>query len=67
MNSYIVRIYRREPAAGSGRRAQDAPVLTGTVEDPDSGVRTGFHGIEELWAILGGTTRPADSQHTNRE
>jgi hypothetical protein len=58
MNSYIVRIYQREPTGDPAVRAGEGPLLAGTVEDPDSGARTGFRGMQELWAILGGATPP---------
>ena len=50
--SYIVRIYRRAPAEEPQRRSHDAVELVGIVEDPQAGKRSGFHNIEELWAVL---------------
>jgi len=40
---YVVRIYRR---------SRDRTALTGTVEHAETGVRSAFHGVEELWAAL---------------
>ena len=50
--SYVVRIYRRAPAEEPGRRGYDALELIGVVEDTQARTRTGFHNIEELWAVL---------------
>jgi mannose-6-phosphate isomerase-like protein (cupin superfamily) len=55
--SYIVRIYRRAPADVPGQRSHDAVELVGIVEDPQAGERSGFHNIEELWAVLSGAAQ----------
>ena len=44
MDSYVVRIYRRE-----GRKSR---ILIGTVEAAGIDMRVGFSNIEELWEIL---------------
>ncbi len=58
--SYVIRIYRKEaqPAHHTGgRRNHDRVALTGLVEAVERGERRSFHDIEELWAILTGSTR----------
>jgi hypothetical protein len=45
MDSYVVRIYRRE-----GKKSR---ILIGTVEAAGTDKRMGFSNIEELWDILG--------------
>ena len=44
MDSYVVRIYRRD-----GRKSR---ILIGTVEAAGTDKRVGFSNIEELWEIL---------------
>lgn len=58
MDSYVVRIFRRDPHAGPGRRAHDGIALAGMIEEADSGRRQSFHDIEELWAILSHQSAP---------
>lgn len=55
--SYIVRIYRRALADDPQRRSHDAVELVGIVEDTQAGRRSGFHNIEELWAVLSGASQ----------
>jgi len=51
--SYVVRIYRREPEGNAqGRRTTDRVAIDGIVEEVESGGRSSFHGIEELWDCL---------------
>ena len=45
MDSYVVRIYRRD-----GKKSR---ILIGTVEASGTDKRMGFSNIEELWEILG--------------
>jgi hypothetical protein len=45
MDSYVVRIYRRD-----GKRSR---VLIGTIELAGTGRKMAFSNIEELWEILG--------------
>lgn len=49
MESYIVRIYRRE-----SRRKGDirAPVIVGLVESVHDDAQRAFHSAEQLWSIL---------------
>lgn len=49
-HSYVVRIYRRSAVRGTTRN--EIPELVGVVDDPESGERHSFHGIEELWRII---------------
>lgn len=59
-DSYVVRIFRRGPRSGEARRSYDHQSLTGIVENPGTGHRQTFHGIEELWAALAkGSSRAA--------
>jgi uncharacterized membrane protein len=44
MNSYIVRIYRKN--------ARNRRGLVGVVEAVDTNVEYAFHGVEALWKIL---------------
>lgn len=44
MDSYVVRIYRRD-----GKKSR---ILIGTVEAAGTDMRIGFSNIEELWEIL---------------
>jgi len=44
MDSYVVRIYRRD-----GKKSR---ILIGTVEVPGTGGKMAFSNIEELWEIL---------------
>lgn len=44
MNSYIVRIYRRD--------ATDSSEMVGTVEPAEHGERKSFRNLMELWTIL---------------
>ena len=44
MDSYVVRIYRRD--------VKESRILIGTVERPGTDERMGFSNIEELWEIL---------------
>jgi hypothetical protein len=46
MNTYIVRIYRRD--------ARDPQQIVGRVEDAESGDRQTFHNASELVRLLGG-------------
>lgn len=59
MESFIVRIYRREEADGA---AATGPV--GTVEAAATGARTAFHSHQELLSALGaaGGTAPAPAK-----
>ena len=60
--SYVIRIYRKEALPpspqphGSGRRRHDGIALTGVIETVAHGKRLAFHDMEELWAVLIGTT-----------
>jgi len=54
-DSYVVRIYRRALPSGKAGVHDDTPRLIGVVENPGTGQRRAFHGIEELWAILADT------------
>lgn len=49
MDSYIVRVLRREQSQQDGPRHLD-----GIVEVVDSGKRHAFHSADELWTILVG-------------
>jgi hypothetical protein len=60
-DSYVVRIFRREPRAGEMRRTHDAVALTGVIEHPGTGQRLSFHDIEELWATLAQIPPSTDS------
>lgn len=44
MESYVVRIYRRDP--------DDSQRLDGMLEAVESEARHAFHGRDELWALL---------------
>ena len=44
MESYVVRIYRRDE--------KESHILIGSVERPGTDKRMGFSNIEELWEIL---------------
>jgi hypothetical protein len=55
--SYIVRIYRRTLADDTEQRSGDAVELIGTVEEAQDGKRSGFHNVEELWAVLSGASQ----------
>jgi hypothetical protein len=48
-DSYVVRIFRRQPR---GRKTGKKDSLSGVVETVAGGERTPFHDIEELWAVL---------------
>ena len=47
--TYVVRVYRR---TANGATRPGSASLVGTVEQPDSGGKRPFHGVEELWDIL---------------
>lgn len=51
MESYIVRVYRRDP--------KEPARMSGLVEIVESRARRAFHGSEELWAILAEAGRTA--------
>jgi len=51
-DSYVIRIYRREPRATKGKRKRDGTAVTGIVEYADSRLPAGFHDFETLWSIL---------------
>ena len=64
MDSYVVRIYRRD-----GKKAR---ILIGTAEVAGTDKRMGFSNIEELWEILQapertGSLRPAVSATSSTE
>jgi hypothetical protein len=52
--SYVVRVYRsrRNEPKPSARRSYDQVLLDGIVEEPETGKRSSFHGVEELWRLL---------------
>ena len=50
-DSYIVRIYRRNPD-GDGRRSYDRIRLVGQLETVENGQSHSFHTLEELWTLL---------------
>jgi hypothetical protein len=51
--SYVVRIYRRETKGNAqARRTTDRVAIDGIVEEVESGGRSSFHGIEELWDCI---------------
>jgi len=52
VDSYVIRIFRREPRATKGKRTRDGTAVTGVVEYADSGLQAVFHDIETLWSIL---------------
>lgn len=54
MESYILHIYRRDPAEATPgkRRALDHCDLVGLLEGAGDDQRLAFHDIEELWALL---------------
>ena len=58
-DSYVIRIYRREPKSGKSGADGDRPHLIGVVEVPGTGHRQAFHGVEELWAVLARTGKAA--------
>lgn len=64
--SYIVRIYRRAPADEPQRRSHDALELVGIVEDTQAGKRSGFHNIEELWAVLSDVSQTGRHDHKGK-
>ena len=47
MESYVLRIYRREGAR-----------IVGLIEQTADGCQSSFHSAEELWAVLAGNVRP---------
>ena len=60
MDTFVVRVYRREPRTESARRSHDQVAVTGIVENAATGARTTFHDTEQLWAVL--ATGPATSE-----
>jgi hypothetical protein len=56
MDSYVVRIYRR-----------DKQMLTGLVECVEAHTRLPFHGAEELWAILTNAHIPSPQATVRRK
>jgi hypothetical protein len=54
-DSYVVQIYRRDPA---GRR------MSGTVERVGNGGRVGFASADELWRFLAAEHGAAGASHT---
>lgn len=54
MESFIVRIYRREDTGSA-----EGPGPVGTVEATATGERTAFHSHQELLSALGTGTKPA--------
>jgi hypothetical protein len=59
MDSYIVRIYRRQSCPGAARRARDGVTLIGVVEDARDGTQRCFHDMEQLWSVLVKTRCPS--------
>lgn len=51
MESYIIRVFQRDP--------REPARISGLVEMVETGARRAFHGREELWAILMATDHPA--------
>ncbi len=47
MDSYVVRVYKREKKKGMAPEK-----IHGVVEDPATGLRWGFESAEQLWAII---------------
>lgn len=52
METFVVRVYRRECVMAPARRAYDRVAVIGIVEHADGGTRKAFHAVEELWAVL---------------
>ena len=52
MDTFVVRVYRREPRADRARRNHDRAALTGIVENTATGTQTTFHEPGQLWAVL---------------
>jgi hypothetical protein len=52
--SYVVRVYRRtrNDPDSPARRGTDRVRLDGIVEEPETGMRRSFHGVDELWRLL---------------
>ena len=48
MDSYVIRVYKREKGKGS-----ELEKVRGVVEDPVTGFRWSFESVEQLWAIIG--------------
>jgi len=57
MDTFVVRVYRREPRTEPARRSHDQVAVTGIVENTTTGARTTFHDTEQLWTVL--ATGPA--------
>lgn len=58
-DNYVIRVYRRGEGHGEARRRHDRVRLTGIADQVETGKRTAFHDIEELWAILAHLVKPS--------
>lgn len=65
LDTFVVRIYRRELRTEPARCGHDQVAVTGIVENAATGARTTFHDTEQLWAVLAAIPATSDPVPAN--